>query len=62
MVILGMAGIAWICHLLWVHAPNWTWWISIPALIAIEFGAFAERGREHAKTKAQRWNKNARMP
>lgn len=43
MMLLGMIGTGWILYLLWSYAPNWTWWFSIPAWIAVKFGAFAQR-------------------
>lgn len=47
MMIIGLAGTGWIFYLLYEYAPLWTWWITIPAFVAVEFGAFASRDMKH---------------
>jgi len=43
--IVGLFSLCWIIYLLWVYAPNWTWFITVPAIVLIYFGAFASRDR-----------------
>ena len=43
--IIGLLALSWMLYLLWVYAPNWTWFITVPAIVLIYFGAFASRDR-----------------
>ena len=43
--LVGLFALSWLLYLLWNYAPNWTWLITVPAIVLIYFGAFASRDR-----------------
>lgn len=48
MEILGLVGSVWVFGLIWwAGVPGWTWGVTIPAFVLIEFGCFANRDRKH---------------
>lgn len=52
--VLGMLGTAWIGGLLvYLGAPLWTWLVTVPAFVLVEFGCFASRDRKHELARAR---------
>lgn len=50
--VLGLLGTAWIGGLLvYLGAPLWTWLVTVPAFVLVEFGCFASRDRKHEQAQ-----------
>ena len=50
MIALGVAGWVWVILLLLViHAPGWTWPLTVPALVVIKMGGWAMAEKQHQK-------------
>lgn len=55
MELLGFLGTCWVGGLLiYLDAPLWTWAVTVPAWILVEFGCFASRDRKHDEQMGRR--------